>query len=69
MQGATVLRDGAATWVTFDDWDYDTAGVDEVLESFCRHEGVSPGHVGGASSLLLDQRALVDHATEVFRTR
>ena len=57
------------TWVTFDDWDYDTAGFDEVLESFCHREGIIPGHVGDADSLLLDQRALVDHATEVFRAR
>lgn len=69
VQGATVLRDGAATWVTFDDWDYDTEGFDEALESFCRREGITPGLVGDADSLLLDQRALVDYATEVFRSR
>lgn len=69
VQGATVLRDGAATWVTFDDWDYDTEGFDEVLAAFCRREGITPGLVGDADSLLLDQRALVDYATEVFRSR
>ena len=53
--------------MTFDDWDYDTAGFDEALASFCRREGIVPGQVGDADSLLLDQRALVDHATEVFR--
>jgi aminoglycoside 3-N-acetyltransferase len=69
VQGATVPGDGGATWVTFDDWDYDTEGFDEVLECFCRRTGVTPGQVGHADSLLLDQRALVDYATEAFRTR
>jgi len=69
VQGATVLADGGSSWVSFDDWDYDTAGFDEVLESFCLSAGIIPGHVGDADSLLLDQRALVDHATEVFRAR
>lgn len=68
LQGATVLGEsGGSIWVSFDDWDYDTADFDEVLESFCRRQGVTPRRVGDADTLLLDQRALVDHAAEVFR--
>jgi aminoglycoside 3-N-acetyltransferase len=69
LQGATMAGVGGATWVTFEDWDYDTDGFDEVLESFCRRQDITPGHVGDADSLLLDQRALVDHATEFFAAR
>ncbi|HEY5981526.1 MAG TPA: AAC(3) family N-acetyltransferase [Microlunatus sp.] len=67
VQGAAVLTDGGSRWVTFDDWDYDTEGFDEVLVSFCRQEGITPLRVGDGDSLLLDQRALVDHATQAFR--
>lgn len=70
VQGATIAGDGGASgWIEFDDWDYDTGGFDEVLASFCARQGVTPGRVGDADSLLLDQRALVDHATEAFRPR
>jgi aminoglycoside N3'-acetyltransferase len=69
LEGGSILRDGRPTWVCFDDWDYDTTGFDEVLTDFCDTHGILPGHVGKAETLLLDQPALVDHATAAFRPR
>lgn len=69
VEGATIAGVGGSSWVTFDDWEYDTEGFDEVVNSFCRREGISPGRIGDADSLLLHQPALVDYATEVFRHR
>lgn len=69
QEGASVLRGGRPTWVTFEDWDYDDSDFDETLTGFCAAYGIVPGTVGNAETLLLDQRALVDHAAEVFRRR
>lgn len=61
-QGAPVLRQGRRAWVTFDDWDYDDEQFDTILEEFCTAHHVRPDRVGAASTLLIDQPALVDFA-------
>lgn len=60
--GGPVLDQGVRRWVTFEDWDYDDEAFDDILAEFCQAHGVQPGKVGAASTLLLDQPALVDFA-------
>ena len=62
-QGAAVTVAGERRWVTFDDVDHDDTHFDRVLTEFCAQQGIRPGLVGSAESLLLDQRDLVDFAT------
>lgn len=62
-QGAALLVGGERQWVSFDDIDHDDTHFDQVLTEFCTLQGISPGRVGSAETLLLDQHALVDFAT------
>ena len=66
-QAAAVYQNGVRAWVEFPDWIYSTEQFPEVLDAFCATEGIRPGKVGDAETLLLDQRALVDYATDFFR--
>lgn len=65
-EGGPVLDQGVRRWVTFEDWDYDDGPFDDLLDGFCRAHDVRPGKVGAASTLLLEQRALVDFAHQAL---
>ncbi|WP_034225853.1 aminoglycoside N(3)-acetyltransferase [Actinotalea ferrariae] len=68
--GAPVLVGGERRWVTFDEPVVDDADFVAAGEDFAAHGGVTTGAVGAARAHLMDQRALVDHATAWFtRTR
>jgi len=62
-----VIQDGRRVWATFPDWDYSTDVFPEILEAFCADHQVPEHRIGSASSLLLDQRALVDFAVDFLR--
>lgn len=63
-KAAALEVDGVRRWVEFVDGDYDDRHFDAVLADFCAEQGIVAGRVGRADALVLDQRALVDFATE-----
>jgi aminoglycoside 3-N-acetyltransferase len=67
-EGAPVLRDGERTWVEWTDIEIDDEDFPEVGEAFeaAHPDAVETGEVGAATAKLVDQRALVDFATEWF---
>lgn len=64
---AAVAQDGRRVWVTFPDWQYSTDNFSEILDAFCADHHVKPQLIGSASTLLLDQTALVDFATNFLQ--
>lgn len=65
-QAAAVYQNGERAWVEFPDWVYSTELFAEVVDAFSTKQGIQPGRVGNAETLFLDQRALVDYATDFF---
>ncbi len=62
--GAPLLVDGERRWVEFEDVELDSSDFPQIGESFERESGTRRARVGQAESLLVSQRALVDHAVE-----
>lgn len=64
---AAVYQNGRRAWVNFPDWAYSTDQFSEVLNAFCTEHHIQQRQIGSASTLLLDQRRLVDYATDFFQ--
>lgn len=66
--GAPVLVDGERRWVAFEELATDSDDFPACGAAFAdaRPDSVETGDVGAASATLLDQRALVDFATDWF---
>lgn len=62
--GAPVLRDGARTWVDFEDVETDASDFEDLGADFEREVGSATGAVGAAEARLADQRDLVDFAVD-----
>lgn len=63
-EAGPVLDDGERRWVTFEDIERDTGDFAELGAAFERDVGAATGTVGLADATLIDQRALVDYASE-----
>ncbi|GAA0659611.1 aminoglycoside N(3)-acetyltransferase [Salarchaeum japonicum] len=66
VEEGPMLVDGEHQWVEFADIERTTDDFDAVGAAFEDDVGVETGRVGAADAKLLDQRALVDYATEWF---
>ncbi|MEE6208550.1 AAC(3) family N-acetyltransferase [Salarchaeum sp. III] len=66
VEEGSVLVDGEREWVEFADIERTTDDFSDVGAAFEADVGVETGRVGVADANLLDQRALVDYATEWF---
>jgi aminoglycoside 3-N-acetyltransferase len=68
-QGAPIMQGGQRTWVEYQDIDLETEEFDNIGHSFQADGGIITDQVGSAESLLMRQRALVDHAVGWIRSR
>lgn len=57
-----VFQDGRRVWARFPDWVYSTDAFDQILDAFCAKHRIGHHRIGSASTLVLDQPALVDFA-------
>lgn len=63
--GAPLQVAGQQQWVEFQDLDWDSSDFELIGENFARQTGlVQPGLVAQATTLLMPQRPLVDHAVK-----
>jgi len=62
-----VIQHGRRVWVSFPDWEYSTDKFPEILDAFCAQHHIENQLIGSASTLLLDQPALVDFAVNFLR--
>lgn len=65
---APVVRGGERVRVEYEDIETSTEGFPDVGAAFEEEVGVVEGRVGAATAKLIDQRELVDFATEWFET-
>lgn len=64
--GAPVVRDGERVRVEYEDIETSTEDFPKIGTAFEEQVGVVEGRVGAATAKLIDQRELVDFATEWF---